>query len=110
MVRPVKILAKSAIGQIASNFKPQNRHAASERLFGREAVTPDPHRRAPPTRPRLQRQVGQTALRSQRLWLWGRSEEATGPGHSPNTVLAGTDSRFSQKDTWDRITVMMQGR
>lgn len=31
-------------------------------------------------------------------------------GHSPNTVLAGTDSRFSQKETCDKITVIMQGR
>lgn len=30
--------------------------------------------------------------------------------HSPNTVRAGTDSRFSQKETWDRMTVMMHGR
>lgn len=29
--------------------------------------------------------------------------------HSPKTVLAGTDSLFSQNDTWDRITVMKQG-
>lgn len=29
---------------------------------------------------------------------------------SPKTVLAGTDSLLSQKDTWDRMTVMMQGR
>ena len=25
------------------------------------------------------------------------------------TVLAGTDSRLSQKDTWERMTVMKQG-
>lgn len=30
--------------------------------------------------------------------------------HSPNTVLAGTDSLLSQNDTWERMTVMMQGR
>lgn len=30
--------------------------------------------------------------------------------HSPNTVLAGTDSLFSQKDTWERITVMIHGK
>ena len=28
----------------------------------------------------------------------------------PNTVLAGTDSLFNQKDTWERMTVMMHGR
>lgn len=27
----------------------------------------------------------------------------------PKTVRAGTDSLFIQKDTWDRITVIMQG-
>lgn len=27
----------------------------------------------------------------------------------PNTVRAGTDSLFIQKDTWERITVIMQG-
>lgn len=30
--------------------------------------------------------------------------------HSPNTVRAGTDSLFSQKETWDSMTVMMHGR
>lgn len=30
--------------------------------------------------------------------------------YSPKTVLAGTDSLFSQNDTCDKITVMMQGR
>lgn len=30
--------------------------------------------------------------------------------HPPKTVRAGTDSRFSQKETWDRMTVIMQGR
>ena len=29
---------------------------------------------------------------------------------SPKTVLAGTDSRLSQKDTCERMTVMIQGR
>lgn len=29
--------------------------------------------------------------------------------NSPNTVRAGTDSRLSQKETWDRMTVMKQG-
>lgn len=28
----------------------------------------------------------------------------------PNTVLAGTDSLFNQKDTWERMTVMIHGR
>lgn len=31
-------------------------------------------------------------------------------GYSPKTVLAGTDSLFSQNDTCDKITVIMQGR
>lgn len=30
--------------------------------------------------------------------------------NSPKTVRAGTDSRLSQKDTWDSMTVMMHGR
>lgn len=29
---------------------------------------------------------------------------------SPKTVRAGTDSLLSQKETWDRMTVIMQGR
>lgn len=37
----------------------------------------------------------------------GHSQRQT---HSPNTVLAGTDSLFNQKDTWERMTVMMHGR
>lgn len=36
--------------------------------------------------------------------------EAREADDSPKTVLAGTDSLLSQKDTWDRMTVMMQGR
>lgn len=38
------------------------------------------------------------------------TEQRTWTKDSPKTVLAGTDSRLSQKETWDRITVMMQGR
>lgn len=30
--------------------------------------------------------------------------------HLPNTVLAGTDSLLSQKDTWERITVIIHGK
>lgn len=37
----------------------------------------------------------------------GHSQRQT---HLPNTVLAGTDSLFNQKDTWERMTVMMHGR
>lgn len=35
---------------------------------------------------------------------WGLCEV-----YIPKTVRAGTDSLFIQKDTWDRITVIMQG-
>ncbi|TNN65527.1 hypothetical protein EYF80_024205 [Liparis tanakae] len=38
-----------------------------------------------------------------------KGQSADGGRHSPNTVLAGTDSLFSQKDTWERMTVMMHG-
>lgn len=30
-------------------------------------------------------------------------------GGIPKTVLAGTDSLLIQKDTWERMTVMMHG-
>lgn len=39
-----------------------------------------------------------------------RCLEVSRADDSPKTVLAGTDSLLSQKDTWDRMTVMMQGR
>lgn len=45
------------------------------------------------------------------MYLCMKAEEVKEGGrHLPNTVLAGTDSLFNQKDTWERMTVMMHGR
>lgn len=43
-------------------------------------------------------------------WIYFYQQILREERDSPKTVLAGTDSLLSQNETWERMTVMMQGR